>query len=136
MKHHRCVILLLLAVTLVACRSVSAPARRVASFDQDIELAPGEQVVFGQQQLQVEFVRVLDDSRCPTGVTCVWAGEVKVLLSIQIGAAAAVEREITTQQAATVDGFRLFLVQVQPERTATREISPEDYRIFLRVEQR
>jgi len=135
MKPQHSFVLLLLAITLAACASAGAPASRVASFDQEIQLAPGEQVVFGQQALQVEFVRVVEDSRCPTDLTCVWAGEVKVQLSIRIGAAAAVQQEITAGQPTTVDGFRVDVVQVQPERISTREIAPEEYRVTLKVQQ-
>lgn len=126
---------LLLTATLAACQSTGAPAPHVASLNQEIQLAPREQAVFAQQGLNVEFVRVVEDTRCPTDVTCVWAGEVKVQLSTRINAAEAVQHEITVGQSATVDGFRLIVVQVQPERISSRQISPEEYRVTLRVEQ-
>jgi hypothetical protein len=79
-------------------------------------------------------VRVVDDSRCPSDVTCVWAGEVKVQLSTRINAAEAVQHEITAGQQATVGALRLIVVKVQPEPISTRKISPEEYRVTLKVE--
>ena len=32
--------------------------------------------------VDIEFIRVVTDSRCPKGVSCVWAGEAKVLVAI------------------------------------------------------
>lgn len=122
-----------MAVVLAACRSASDPAAHAASLDQDIQLAPGDRAVFAEQKLDVEFVRVVEDSRCPTDVTCVWAGEVKVQLSTRIDAAKAVPHEIVAGQQATVGEFRVIVVQVQPEKVSTREISPEEYRMTLKV---
>jgi hypothetical protein len=134
MNRHHYVVPLLLSVALVACRSAGAPAPHVAGLNQEIQLAQGEQAVFGQQALNVEFIRVVTDSRCPSDATCVWAGEVKVQLSTRLDAAEAVQHEITAGQHVTVGEFRLAVVQVQPERISTREISPEEYRVTLRVD--
>lgn len=134
MTRHHYLVPLLLTVALVACRSAGAPAAHEAALNQDILLAPGERAVFGAQKLDVEFVRVVEDSRCPSDVTCVWAGEVKVQLSTRVDAGAAVQYEITAGQHATVGELRLVVVQVQPERVSTREISPEEYRVTLKVE--
>lgn len=134
MKRHHTLVPLLLTVALAACRSAGAPAPHEAALNQDIRLAPGERALFGPQKLDVEFVRVVEDSRCPTDVTCVWAGEVKVQLSTRIDAGAAVQHEITAGQYATVGELRLIVVQVQPERISTHKISPEEYRVTLKVE--
>jgi hypothetical protein len=135
MTHHRYLVPLLLTVTLVACRSAGAPVTHAASLNQEIQLAPKEQAVFVQPQFNVEFVRVVEDSRCPSDVTCVWAGEVKVQVSTRINAAEAVQHEIKAGEHATVGGLHLVVVAVQPERLSTREISPDEYRVTLKVVQ-
>jgi len=134
MKYLRRFIPLLLGVALVACRSSGAPVSHAANLGEEVELAPGEQAVFEPHGLTVEFVKVVEDSRCPTDVTCVWAGEVKVLLSTRFRAADAFQSEITAGQDATVGDFRLAVVRVQPERVSTREIAPEEYRVTLSVQ--
>jgi hypothetical protein len=134
MTHHHYLVPLLLSVALVACRSAGGPAAHAASLDQEIQLAPTEQAAFGQQGLSVEFIRVVEDSRCASDVTCVWAGEVKVQLATRNDAAEAVQHEITAGQHAAVGEFRLAVVQVQPEKISTREISPEEYRVTLKLE--
>lgn len=45
-----------------------------------LELKTGEQAAIGN--VTIKFKKVLSDSRCPRGVTCIWAGEAKVLVAI------------------------------------------------------
>jgi hypothetical protein len=134
MQRHR-LVPLLLVVTLAACRSTGAPAPRPASLNQEVQLAPSEQASYGPHGLTVEFVRVVEDSRCPTDTTCVWAGEVKVQVATRTGSAEAVQHEIKAGEHATVGAFRVLVVNVQPERLSTREIPQEEYRVTLKVEQ-
>jgi hypothetical protein len=134
MKVHHSLVPLLLIVALAACRSAGSAAPHAAELNQSIQLAPGEQAAFGLQRLNVEFVRVVEDSRCPSDATCVWAGEVKVQLSTRLDTAEAVRHEIVAGQHATVGDLRVVVVQVQPERLSTREIAPEEYKVTVRVE--
>lgn len=48
---------------------VATPGSVVLGFGDEATVAPGT---------QLRFVRVVNDSRCPKGVQCVWAGEVKI----------------------------------------------------------
>jgi len=43
-------------------------------------LQGGEQLEFGDKSIR--FKEVISDSRCPKDVTCVWAGEAKVMIEI------------------------------------------------------
>ncbi len=43
-------------------------------------LKQGEQFSFGAKSLR--FKEVVSDSRCPKNVTCIWAGEAKILLEV------------------------------------------------------
>ena len=43
-------------------------------------LQAGEQLEFGDKSIR--FKEVISDSRCPKDVTCIWAGEAKVLIEI------------------------------------------------------
>jgi hypothetical protein len=133
MKYHL-LLASILVVALVGCRSTAAPASHAARLDQEIQLAPGERAAFDGEGLSVEFVRVVEDSRCPTDATCVWAGEVKVQLATRIGNAEASQHQITSGQPAVVGEFRLNVVRVLPERVSTRDVSSEEYRVILKVE--
>jgi hypothetical protein len=53
-----------------------------ASFGQELVLSIGQTAVFENKDLKIKFVSVVSDSRCPKGVTCVWAGEAKCQILI------------------------------------------------------
>ncbi|MRT15538.1 hypothetical protein F3C99_01035 [Vitellibacter sp. q18] len=46
-----------------------------------IKIPLGETVVI--KGIAVKFVEVLEDSRCPTGVTCIWAG--RAVVKVEVG---------------------------------------------------
>jgi hypothetical protein len=50
---------------------------------QPFGLAIGQTAIVTETGLQVGFRRVLEDSRCPAQVNCVWAGRVTVELDVQ-----------------------------------------------------
>lgn len=135
MKRHYYLVPLVLILALAACRSTGEPAPRAASLNQEIQLAPNEQAAYGPQGLTVEFVRVVEDSRCPSDVECVWAGEVKVQVATRINDAEAVQHEIKAGEHASVGAFRVVVVKVEPIPVSTRQIPQEEYRVTLKVEQ-
>ena len=50
---------------------------------QEFNLRAGQQAAVEGKRLKVRFVRVLNDSRCPVDVTCVWAGNAEVLIEVE-----------------------------------------------------
>lgn len=130
---HRSVPLFLLACTLIACGVVRSQAARTARPGDEIALAPGERVQVSGERLEVEFVGVTEDSRCPVDTTCVWAGEVKVQLALRSGDDEA-RLGVIAGQAAVHDAWRVSVLSVQPARTSSAAIPPADYRALLKIE--
>jgi hypothetical protein len=125
----RCLVSILLAVALAGCgRDGSA-----ATLDAPIQLAPGESAVFKVEKLEVTFVAIVSDSRCPSDVTCVWAGELVVRLAIRSGGRQA-EHELKEMQQAAADGYVVEVLEVLPARGPQEQrIAPADYRVTLKV---
>lgn len=57
-----------------------------------IKLSAGELADLGM--FSVKFIEVTQDSRCPRGVTCVWAGQVKALVEITEKGKPPMQREV------------------------------------------
>ncbi|MFK5982058.1 MAG: hypothetical protein QM499_04010 [Flavobacteriaceae bacterium] len=57
-----------------------------------IKIALGETITI--EHNQVKFVKVLEDSRCPKGVTCIWAGRAKVLVEINEEGKELIQKEL------------------------------------------
>ena len=88
------------AVALAACvRDGSA-----ATLDAPIQLTPGQSAVFEAEKLEVKFVDIAEDSRCPSDVTCVWAGEIVVRLALRVDGRTQ-ELGIKETQSLVVDGY-------------------------------
>jgi hypothetical protein len=120
--------LLLLAVALAACgRDGSA-----AALDTPIQLVPGQSAVFETENLQVQLVSVAD-SRCPTDVTCLWAGEAVARLAIRSKGQTA-EHELKEFQKGALDGYVFEILEVLPARgPEAQRIAPADYRVTFKV---
>ena len=124
---------LLLAAGPAACDS-SAPTKP-ETFDagQEFTLAPGASAVARDGGLELTLVGVTEDSRCPTDVTCVWAGEVKVKIALSAGSSNAGEREVREEESTTFADRQVAVVRVRPRPVSTGRIAPEDYRVTFRV---
>lgn len=92
-------------------------------------LALGQTGDFGPVNLTP--ISVDEDSRCPSGVQCIWAGIVRAKVLVEpAGADHAVFA--TLGQPLGVDGGTLLLEQVTPQRGSTAQIPPNHYSFTLR----
>ena len=91
--------------------------------------------MLGQAQQMREFtvtpIEVLDDSRCPEGVQCVWEGEVRMRVAIA-STNGVVEDEISTRSPVPVNRGMLQLAEVTPAPSADSAFDPGDYRFRFR----
>lgn len=102
-----------------------------------VTLRAGETYEVPGRGATVTFVRVTEDSRCPTGVTCVWAGDAAIELRVQAGAAAPATVQLHTNdrfaREAAAGGLRLRLESLEPYPQADRTIAAGDYRAVLSI---
>jgi hypothetical protein len=73
--------------------------------------------------VRVTPLAVLEDSRCPAGVQCAWAGRVRIAARID-----GQRREVTTREPIAVAGGQLELTEVRPDRLADTAVPREAYR--------
>ncbi|MBS0481023.1 MAG: hypothetical protein JSR96_02530 [Proteobacteria bacterium] len=72
-------------------------------------------------------VKVVEDSRCPSGTQCVWAGQVRLTVRIETGRGSE-ERELTLAKPEQVADGKLTLVEIWPVKKAGDTIYPDEYR--------
>lgn len=75
----------------------------------------------------VKPLKVIEDSRCPQGAMCVWAGRVIVRAEVGTGRGKQ-EMELTLGQSKQVADGQLTLRAVTPARHQSRATAPGDYR--------
>jgi hypothetical protein len=116
----------------------SQATSREPEIGRPFELKPAEVVTI--QGLQITFEGVSEDSRCPTGVQCVWAGDVAAAFALQKSPDAAVQRTLHTNgrfaRQTEIDAFVVQLEEVKPYPKEGATIAPGDYRATLVVTRR
>lgn len=89
----------------------------------------------GALDVSVTPLEVVDDSRCPPEVQCVWAGTVRVRATLESGLGTSpVTFEIG--QSITTEAEFVTLTSVTPTPTAGESINPADYRFTFEVSKR
>ncbi len=56
-----------------------------AHLNERVTLKLGKSMTLTDSQTQVTFAEVIEDSRCPKGTSCVWAGQARVRLQTHEG---------------------------------------------------
>ena len=85
-----------LILTFAICLTTVINAQEAPTPQIGVRVALGETVEIGD--VSVKFTEVLEDSRCPEGVTCVWAGRVRVLVDISEEGKATIQKEVIIGQ--------------------------------------
>ena len=80
---------------------------------------------------RVTPLAIVEDSRCPHGVRCVWAGRLRITARIDLGSGSQT-RELTLHKPEAVADGTLELVEATPYPTRDRVIEGTDYRFGFR----
>jgi hypothetical protein len=70
---------MLLAAT---CKKADFDGSKKADLNKSFSLSVGEKAIINTDRLLIEL-SVIDDSRCPANVQCIWAGNAKVKLAVK-----------------------------------------------------
>jgi len=125
----------LIIVAVAGCQSNEG--RIQASLDKEFSLSVGQAAEIKSEQLSLQFEGIQEDSRCPEGATCFWAGRViSTLLITDNGLTSRIiltEPRPTDQPDANSYKQYEFSSKVQPYPQLGKQISKDDYRLFLTV---
>lgn len=95
----------------------------------------GQTAYLADTRLSIRVEGVPEDSRCPSDVQCVWAGNARVVLELRDGETTDTASVSSTLEphAVTRGEYRIELVEVKPETSAGQPIPQNEYRIRLLV---
>ena len=123
----------LIALTTMLYRGTAEPEMG-HPFDMRVE----ETVTIGE--LTITFEGIGDDSRCPTGETCMWAGDAAAAFTFAKASAESVHRTLHTngryERQIDYEGFVIRLEGVKPYPKTGGSIARGDYRVTLVVTRR
>lgn len=115
---------------LFAATTASPPVTKEAALDQEFEIKLGQQVSIKKEGLKISFSNVSEDSRCPTGVDCIWAGNGKVVLKLSKARKRAAWMTLNTGVDPKQDDYREYdvkLVNLNPYPKKDSKIKKRDY---------
>lgn len=107
---------------------------RPATLDQPFALTLGRTAHFAEESISLTFDGVVEDSRCPTGVLCVWAGRFVAAVTLTSADGAKESLELTLGQPAPLLDYSVELLAAtpRPSKDAPRP-NEEDYVLTLVV---
>ncbi|MBM3157569.1 MAG: hypothetical protein FJ004_09855 [Chloroflexi bacterium] len=108
-----------------------------AALGQEFSLSMGQTAVIEGEELELKFLEVISDSRCPQNVVCVWQGQASCL--VEITYLESLHRVTLTQPGLTSEpsdiDFKEYNIRfnLTPYPEAGKEIKEDDYRLQLVV---
>jgi hypothetical protein len=142
--HARIACVVLSCLVLFVCIGVlvanthSGYALRTSSLGREFNLKVGESTTVKRTGLRIRFAAVENDSRCPSDVTCVWAGNAAVQLQLGTGKRSKTVTLNTSNSPSFVgeveyQGYKVKLIGLSPYPRSDRKIAKRDYRATLLV---
>ncbi len=98
-----------------------------ATLDSPFQLQLGQTALLQAQDLSVEFLEIVEDSRCPMGVECVWAGQAQILIRVSSGdriQELTLLLEVTGGVTSDFDGYSFELLALDPYPQASGQDVP------------
>jgi hypothetical protein len=128
------VVLVFTVILLAASLSCSSGAITAALGDKFI-LPVGQTVDIGGEDLDIEFVQVNTDSRCPTGIECFAAGvaECEMLIIFGQSTSSILFKQSDGEEAMEVFNKYIFRYKLLPYPRAGEKIDPTEYQLEMTV---
>ena len=126
---------LILVLATGAASGGGASAVQQLKAGQLLQLSLRETAVSPDGRLSVTFIKVVEDSRCPEGANCIWAGNVKVRLRLRDGGRRT-DREVNSNLEPTslkLGGLEIAFADLLPYPKVGQEIDPAAYKLKLFV---
>lgn len=104
---------------------------------ESFNLRYGEQTALAGGNLSLTFVQVLEESRCPTGVQCIWEGNAQIGLKAEHPTSSSATLTLNTSSRydteATYQAYKVQLLHVVPYPKQGRSLEASDYCANLKV---
>lgn len=126
--------LLVAAVALTGCESLPGWWPFQAQLDEPFTLGVSQAAQV--EDLRLIFLRVLEDSRCPVDVVCVWAGNARVELELILagaGKSRVLLNSLLEPREASFSGYLIQYIDLKPYPKSTQQIDPRAYHLTLVV---
>jgi|GEM_PF-738439 len=109
------------------------------SLGKEVSLGVRQSLIIDSESLEVKFLGVVSDSRCPKGVNCFSAGQAIVMIKVfksgeDLGNFKLIDTNDAKGHSTQVDVYKISLLKVEPYPEVNKNINSDDYRITIRVD--
>lgn len=108
-------------------------------FGDEFVLDVDKQAIVGDA-VNVQFLDVVNEGRCPSDAVCVWEGDAEVILEVKPTGATprrvSVHTHTSLGKQVVVDGFVITLIELTPLPTTAGPPNRSDYDVRLVVERK
>ena len=126
-----------LALLLLASACSHAPTTPSAPIGAPFRIGVGQTVRLQSASVELGFDEVLEDSRCPADVVCVWAGTAKLKAWLSVnGSRRDIELKTFPREALAIDGFTIDVQALEPFPYSNVRIDKRGYVATLVVTRR
>jgi hypothetical protein len=123
-------LMILAGILLVSCSDEKMPE----SFDLGVEKSFHIKGEYQSSDSQLKFsITNIDDSRCPSDVTCVWEGKADVTIAVESPQPGTIILSTYNNLIDTVRNFSFELKGISPYPVSTETIDLEDYDVKLKI---
>lgn len=131
----RSLIYLTFLMLVFAVSTFAQQTSKMASAEK-VSVKYGETVSTKSKRVKAKLVEIIEDSRCPEDVDCIWAGRIRIKLTVTTkkGAPADIELSSDQQTSVEVGAYRLTLGEVGPKRKGGTALTKEDYVAEITIE--
>lgn len=122
-------------LTLIAIVGLGSIA--MAQKTETVTLKRGQQKSAANGEIILKFISVLEDSRCPTDVNCVWAGNAKVEVLISDNRGGSKKSVMNTTTGGPLgdqhNGWAIYLTSLTPSPKSGKTIKQRSYVATFKV---
>jgi hypothetical protein len=127
----------LLVAILASCAQDPIISRKV-SLNEQFTIKAGQQIAIKGEKLSVQFSSVQNESRCPTGVQCVWEGNAAISIEVSKKRKKAEQAILNTNTAIQPNElaykkYRIKLLGLNPYPRIDEKIEAKDYEAVMIV---
>jgi hypothetical protein len=106
---------------------------------KEFELKINQKVVIEGEGLAVVFESVLEDSRCPKGVDCIWSGNARIRIRSSKKGQRPATIELNTDdgpKSSLYLNYEVSLVELKPRPKASEAVRSHEYRAALMIKKK
>ncbi|MBI2675212.1 MAG: hypothetical protein HYX24_02040 [Candidatus Aenigmarchaeota archaeon] len=114
-------------------QSVPEKMEKEAFLGEPFRLKISEAALIKSENLTIEFTNVTEDSRCPSGSACIWAGQVTAVARVSKEGRALGNYSLTRMPGASLpaaiafDRYSISLTAIDPYPETSRKIEKAEY---------